>query len=96
MAGSGRRTLTAVSSDHCGIDVAELKQAGRDDFTQIPNGSPVPGDRLHMVWTEGVCTGKLSRQKFVDVIATQPAKINGIYPRKGTLAGRFRRRHCDL
>lgn len=39
-----------------------------------------------MVWTEGVCTGKLSRQKFVDVIATQPAKINGIYPRKGTLA----------
>ena len=39
-----------------------------------------------MVWTEGVCTGKLTRQKFVDVIATQPAKINGIYPRKGTLA----------
>lgn len=78
--------LTAVSSDHCGIDVAELKQAGRDDFTQIPNGSPGAGDRLHMVWTEGVCTGKLSRQKFVDVIATQPAKINGIYPRKGTLA----------
>lgn len=39
-----------------------------------------------MVWTEGVCTGKLTCQKFVDVIATQPAKINGIYPRKGTLA----------
>mgnify|MGYP000287864033 FL=1 len=51
-----------------------------------PNGSPGAGDRLHMVWTEGVCTGKLTRQKFVDVIATQPAKINGIYPRKGTLA----------
>ena len=66
--------------------MAELKQAGRNDFTQIPNGSPGAGDRLHMVWTEGVCTGKLTRQKFVDVIATQPAKINGIYPRKGTLA----------
>ena len=78
--------LTAVSSDHCGIDVAELKQAGRNDFTQIPNGSPGAGDRFHMVWTEGVCTGKISRQKFVDVIATLPAKINGIYPRKGTLA----------
>ena len=51
---------------------------------QIPNGSPSTGDRLHMVWTEGVCTGKLSRQKFVDVIATHV--VNGIYPRKGTLA----------
>ena len=77
--------LTAVSSDHCGIDVAELKQAGRDNFTEIPNGSPGAGDRLHMLWTEGVAKGRISRQKFVDVFATAPAKANGIYPRKGAL-----------
>ena len=53
---------------------------------RFPMAPPEPGDRFHMVWTEGVCTGKISRQKFVDVIATLPAKINGIYPRKGTLA----------
>lgn len=40
--------LTAVSSDHCGIDVAELKQAGRNDFTQIPNGSPAPA--IDCIW----------------------------------------------
>lgn len=77
--------LTAVSSDHCGIDVAELKQAGRYDFTYIPNGSPGAGDRIHMVWTNGVVTGKISKQKFVEIISTMPAKINGLYPRKGTL-----------
>jgi dihydropyrimidinase len=77
--------LSAVSSDHCGIDVAELKQVGRDDFTKIPNGSPGAGDRLHMLWTNGVETGRISKQKFVEVFATKPAKINGIYPRKGHL-----------
>ena len=77
--------LSAVSSDHCGIDVVGLKQAGRDDFTKIPNGSPGAGDRLHMLWTNGVETGRISRQKFVEIFATQPAKINGIYPKKGHL-----------
>ena len=77
--------LNAVSSDHCGIDVAELKQAGRDNFTNIPNGSPGAGDRMHMVWSNGVATGKISRQKFVEITSTMPAKINGLYPKKGTL-----------
>ena len=77
--------LTAISSDHCGIDVAELKQAGRNDFTQIPNGSPGAGDRFSMIWTYGVESGKISRQKFVELIAANPAKINGIFPQKGTL-----------
>ena len=80
-----RGILTAVSSDHCGIDVAELKQAGRDDFTQIPNGSPGAGDRFSMIWTYGVETGRISRKKFVELIAAKPAKINGIFPQKGTL-----------
>lgn len=80
-----RGLLTAVSSDHCGIDLAELKQAGRDNFTNIPNGAPGAGDRLHMLWTEGVAKGRISKEKLVEVFATEPAKINGIYPRKGAL-----------
>ena len=77
--------LTAISSDHCGIDVAELKQAGRDDFTQIPNGSPGAGDRFSMIWTYGVEAGRISKQKFVELVSTNPAKINGIFPQKGTI-----------
>ncbi len=77
--------LSAVSSDHCGIDVAELKQAGRDNFTNIANGSPGAGDRFHMVWTDGVMKGKITPQKFVEIMSTNPAKINGLYPKKGTI-----------
>lgn len=77
--------LTGISSDHCGIDVAELKQAGRDDFTQIPNGAPGAGDRFSMIWTYGVEAGRISRQKFVELISAKPAKINGIFPQKGAL-----------
>ncbi len=77
--------LTAVSSDHCGIDIAELKQVGRDNFTVIPNGSPGVGDRFHMLWTYGVMNNKISRKKFVEIVSTNPAKINGLYPRKGVL-----------
>lgn len=78
--------LNAVVSDHCGIDVANLKQVGRNDFTQIPNGAPGAADRMHVIWTEGVAKGRISRQKFVEITATQPAKINGIYPRKAHIA----------
>ena len=79
-------TLSAIVSDHCGIDLAEMKQAGKEKFTDIPNGAPGAADRIPVIWTEGVVKGKISRQKFVEVCATLPAKINGIYPRKGTIA----------
>lgn len=78
--------LKAVSSDHCGFDWAEQKHIGKDDFTSIPNGAPGLQDRLQVLWTEGVAKGRISRQRFVDLWATAPAKINGIFPRKGTLA----------
>lgn len=51
----------------------------------IPNGCPGAGDRLNALWTYGVETGKMSRQRFVQVCCTDPAKLNGIYPRKGTI-----------
>lgn len=79
-------TFSAIVSDHCGIDLKEMKQEGRDDFTKIPNGAPGAADRIPVIWTKGVAAGKLSRKKFVEVCATLPAKLNGIYPRKGTIA----------
>lgn len=62
-----------------------MKQAGRDNFTNIPNGSPGAGDRFAMIWTYGVETGRISKNKFVELISSKPAKINGIYPRKGAI-----------
>ncbi|MDP4108643.1 MAG: dihydropyrimidinase [Bacillota bacterium] len=79
-------TLSAIVSDHCGIDLATLKQVGRDNFVNIPNGAPGVGDRVPMIWTKGVVSGKISKQRFVEVCSALPAKINGIYPRKGTIA----------
>lgn len=78
--------LSAVVSDHCGIDLAEMKQTGRENFVDIPNGAPGAADRIHMIWTNGVAKNRISRQKFVEVCSEMPAKINGIYPRKGTIA----------
>lgn len=78
-------TLSAIVSDHCGIDLG-MKQAGRNNFADCPNGAPGAADRIPMIWTKGVVGGKISKQKFVEVCATLPAKINGIYPRKGTIA----------
>lgn len=75
-------TLNAVVSDHCGIGM-DIKQYGLDNFTSIANGAPGAADRINMLWTEGVAKGRISRQTFVQIVSTNPAKINGIYPQKG-------------
>ena len=77
--------LNAVSSDHCGFDWEKQKHMGIDDFTNIPNGCPGLQDRLGVLWTTGVATGKISPSKFVDLFATTPAKVNGIDHVKGHL-----------
>ncbi|HEX9596324.1 MAG TPA: dihydropyrimidinase [Anaerolineales bacterium] len=61
------------------------KELGAGDFTRIPNGLPVVGDRLPILWTYGVGAGKLTPQQFVALVSTNPAKIFGLYPRKGAL-----------
>lgn len=61
------------------------KELGRDDFTKIPNGLPAVGDRLPILWTYAVGTGRISPNQFVALTATNPAKIFGLYPRKGSL-----------
>lgn len=61
------------------------KELGKDDFTKIPNGLPGVGDRLPVMWTYGVRSGKISPNQFVALNCTNPAKIFGLYPRKGVL-----------
>jgi dihydropyrimidinase len=61
------------------------KELGAGDFTLIPNGLPGVGDRLPVIWTQGVGTGRLTPNQFVALNSTNPAKIFGLYPRKGTL-----------
>jgi dihydropyrimidinase len=92
--------LQVVGTDHCafffdgtkpilyeGKPVAiPGKELGKDDFTKIPNGLPVVGDRLPVLWTEGVVRGRMTPNQFVALTSTNPAKIFGLYPRKGTLA----------
>lgn len=77
--------LNAISSDHCGFNWAEQKHMGKDDFRNIPNGAPGLENRLGVLWTAGVETGKITRSQLVDLFATKPAKINGLGDKKGHL-----------
>ncbi len=61
------------------------KELGKDDFTKIPNGVPGVGDRLPLLWTYGVRAGRITANQFVALTSTNPAKIFGMYPRKGAL-----------
>jgi len=79
-------TLAAVSTDHCPFNFTTEKQRGRDDFTKIPNGVPVIEDRLLMLYHAGVNGGRIPLTRFVEVTATNPARLFGLYPRKGVLA----------
>lgn len=91
--------LQTIGTDHCpfffdGTTPIEYegepvaipgKELGKDDFTKIPNGLPMVGDRLPILWTCGVRAGRLTPNQFVALTSTNPAKIFGLYPRKGTL-----------
>jgi dihydropyrimidinase len=97
--GLKRETIQVVGTDHCpfffdgtkpityeGKLVAiPGKELGRDDFTKIPNGLPGVGDRLPVLWTYGVCANRITPNQFVALTSTNPAKIFGLYPRKGAL-----------
>ncbi|GGZ94304.1 dihydropyrimidinase [Ignatzschineria ureiclastica] len=78
--------LTAASSDHCAlVGGFEKKKAGYGDFAKIPNGVPGMQERMMMLWTYGVEAGRISRQKFVEITATNPAKLINL-PHKGRIA----------
>src|SRR5213592_438519 len=78
--------LQVVSTDHCPFCFEDQKILGKDDFTKIPNGGPGIENRLHLLHHHGVNEGKLSLNRFVEIVSTAPARIFGLYPRKGTLA----------
>jgi dihydropyrimidinase len=83
-AGLSAGSLQVVSTDHCAFGT-EKKRMGIDDFTKIPNGTGGVEDRLSMLWTYGVETGRITPEEFVAVTSTNIAKILNIYPRKGAL-----------
>jgi dihydropyrimidinase len=78
--------LQVVSTDHCPFCFKEQKELGKSDFTKIPNGGPGIEHRLSLVYSGGVASGRLSVNRFVELVATTPAKLFGLYPRKGTIA----------
>ncbi len=76
----------ATPIDYEGQSVAiPGKELGADDFSKIPNGLPMVGDRLPVLWTFGVGQGRLTPEQFVAYTSTNPARIFGLYPRKGAL-----------
>jgi len=64
----------------------EQKELGRDDFTKIPNGGPGIEHRMSLIYSGGVAQGRFSVNRFVELVSTTPAKLFGLYPRKGTIA----------
>ena len=78
--------IQTVATDHCPFRQADQKIAGKNDFRKIPNGAAGIEDRMSLMYTYGVATGRISLQQFVDVTSTQAAKIFNLYPRKGTIA----------
>jgi dihydropyrimidinase len=78
--------LSVVSTDHCPFCFKEQKEMGKDDFTKIPNGGPGIEHRMSLIYSGGVAAGRFNANRFVEITSTTPAKLFGIYPRKGTIA----------
>jgi dihydropyrimidinase len=78
--------LSAISTDHCAFLWDGQKTLGRDDFSKIPNGAPGLENRLQMIHEFGVRAGRITLHRMVELLATNPAKLFGLYPHKGTVA----------
>ncbi|NYS23509.1 dihydropyrimidinase [Rhodobacteraceae bacterium 2376] len=84
-AGLQSGSLSVVATDHCAFST-DQKRMGLGDFSKIPNGTGGLEDRMPMLWTHGVNTGRLTPNEFVAVTSTNAAKIFGLYPKKGAVA----------
>ena len=84
--GLRRDNLQVVSTDHCPFCFEDQKVLGKNDFTKIPNGGPGIENRLQLLHHHGVGLGNLTLNRFVELVSTAPARIFGMYPKKGVLA----------
>ena len=84
--GLRRHSIDVISTDHCPFCLREQKELGRDDFRQIPNGGPGVENRMSLIYHYGVNAGRINLNRFVELTSTSPAKIFGLFPKKGTIA----------
>jgi dihydropyrimidinase len=78
--------LQVVATDHCPFDFEGQKELGRGDFRKVPNGLPGVEDRVDLMHDGGVASGRISKERWVEIISTAPAKLFGMYPRKGSIS----------
>jgi dihydropyrimidinase len=78
-------TINVIATDHCSFNLKGDKQKGNNDFTKCPNGAPGVAERVIVIFSEGVMKKKISINRFVELLCTNPAKIYGLYPKKGCL-----------
>jgi dihydropyrimidinase len=76
--------LQVISTDHCPFCMKE-KELGKDDFSKIPNGAPGIETRMSLIYNGGVVGGRISVNRFVELTSTNPAKLMGLYPKKGSI-----------
>ncbi len=76
--------LSVVATDHCPFCFKDQKELGRGDFSKIPNGLPGIEHRMDLIY-QGVASGRITRERWIELTATAPARLFGLYPRKGSL-----------
>ncbi|MCL4547369.1 MAG: dihydropyrimidinase [Bacteroidetes bacterium] len=84
--GLKKNNLQVISTDHCPFCFKEQKELGKNDFTKIPNGGPGIEHRMQLIFDGGVVGKKITLNRWVELTSTTPAKIFGMFPRKGTIA----------
>jgi dihydropyrimidinase len=84
-AGLNQGLVNVVATDHCPF-MWKQKLMGKEDFSKIPNGHPAIENRMELLFSEGVSKGRITRNKYVEVVSTNAAKIFGMFPKKGTIA----------
>lgn len=85
-AGLNQNHLQVISTDHCPFNFKGQKELGKNDFTKIPNGGPGIENRMQLMFQGGVNEKRLTINRWVEISSANPAKLFGMYPRKGTIA----------